>query len=132
MAASGFPAWPAKFLAVPGQSPRGAPDRFSMSIAPTPPLAPRACPRSARFAGADHGLAVLAGTLAFLLAIPFAPAQSRPMETEDLFRLKRVGDSQISPDGRQVVYVVTEVLKEENRTNSDLWLVPADGAVRDM
>lgn len=55
-------------------------------------------------------------------------AQTRPMEIEDLFRLKRVGDPQISPDGKQVAYVVTEVLKDENRTNGDIWLVSADGA----
>ncbi|HEY0947805.1 MAG TPA: S9 family peptidase [Opitutaceae bacterium] len=53
--------------------------------------------------------------------------QQRPLELEDLFRLRRVSDPQLSPDGKLVVYVVTEVLKEENRTQSDLWLVPAAG-----
>lgn len=55
-------------------------------------------------------------------------AQTRPMEVEDLFRLKRVGDPQISPDGKRIAYVVTEVLKDENRTNADIWLINADGA----
>ena len=55
-------------------------------------------------------------------------AQPRPMQLEDLFRLKRVGDPQISPDGKKVAYVVTEVLKDENRTNSDLWLTSTDRA----
>ena len=54
-------------------------------------------------------------------------AQTRPMEVEDLFRLKRVSDPQIAPDGKRVAYVVTEVLKDENRTNSDVWLIGADG-----
>ncbi len=63
--------------------------------------------------------------LLFIVSAGFATA--RPVELEDLFRLKRVSDPQLSPDGTQVVYVVTEVLKDENRTQSDLWLVSANG-----
>src|SRR5581483_399317 len=54
-------------------------------------------------------------------------AQSRPMELDDLFRLHRVSDPQVSPDGRHIAYVVTDVLKAENRTNADIWLINADG-----
>ncbi|WP_158277388.1 S9 family peptidase [Opitutus sp. ER46] len=57
-----------------------------------------------------------------------APAPSRALQLEDMFRFRRVSDPQVSPDGRQVVFVVTEVVKEENRTNADLWLVAADGS----
>lgn len=53
---------------------------------------------------------------------------ARSLELEDLFRLRRVSEPQVSPDGKHVVYVVTEVLKSENRTNADLWLVPLTGA----
>lgn len=59
---------------------------------------------------------------------PTAGAQTRPMEIEDLFRVKRVADPQISPDGTRVAYVVTEVLKAENRTNADVWVMNADGS----
>jgi dipeptidyl aminopeptidase/acylaminoacyl peptidase len=52
----------------------------------------------------------------------------RPMEIEDLFRLKRISDPQISPDGKSVAYVVGTVDKDANRTNNDIWLVPADGS----
>ena len=55
-------------------------------------------------------------------------AQPRPMTVDDLLRMHRVADAQISPDGKQVAYVVTDVLKEENRTNSDVWLMAADGS----
>lgn len=51
----------------------------------------------------------------------------RPMELEDLFRVKRVSDPQLSPDGRWVAYVVTEVDKAANKTNSDIWLIPTKG-----
>ena len=54
-------------------------------------------------------------------------AQTRPMELEDLFKVKRVADPQISPDGKRIAYVVTEVLKEENRTNADIWVIAAEG-----
>ena len=50
----------------------------------------------------------------FPLALPgvvFAEGK-RPMKVEDLFAFKRVNDSQVSPDGRLVAYVVTEVDQE--------------------
>ena len=53
-------------------------------------------------------------------------AQTRPMELEDMFRFKRVSDPQLSPDGTRVAYVVADVLKDENRTNADIWLVNSD------
>ena len=49
------------------------------------------------------------------------------MVLEDLFKFHRVSDPQLSPDGTRVVYVVADVLKDENRTNADLWLINADG-----
>jgi dipeptidyl aminopeptidase/acylaminoacyl peptidase len=52
---------------------------------------------------------------------------ARPMELEDMFRLHRVSDPQISPDGTQVAFTVTEPLKAENRTDSDIWLVSTIG-----
>src|SRR3954462_12036829 len=65
--------------------------------------------------------------LAGLVGLNPLRAQSRPMELEDMFRLKRVSDPQISPDGKQVAYVIGEVLKDENRINTDVWVVAADG-----
>jgi len=58
-----------------------------------------------------------------LLAAPSGLAQARPLTLDDIFKFKRVSDPQVSPDGRHVVYVVSEVLFDENRTQSDLWLV---------
>lgn len=55
-----------------------------------------------------------------------APAL-RPLETEDLFRLHRISDPQVSPDGHRVVYVQTEVNKAANGTQSSLWVVPFEG-----
>jgi len=70
----------------------------------------------------------------FLIAIMTAailPAvytqNKRAMEIEDLFRIRRVSDPQLSPDGKNVAYVVTVIDKAENRSNSDIWIVPAAG-----
>lgn len=53
---------------------------------------------------------------------------ARPMTVDDLLALHRVSDPQVSPDGRWVAYVVSVVDVGENRANSDVWLVAADGA----
>ena len=75
-----------------------------------------------------RGALVLAVVLAAAGGGGVVRAQPRAIELEDLFRLKRVGDPQISPDGARVAYVVTEVLKDENRTNADVWVTGADGS----
>src|SRR5437879_5527060 len=51
----------------------------------------------------------------------------RPMEFDDLVRAYRLSDPQISPDGKSVAYVVTKADKAENKTDSDIWLVPLAG-----
>jgi dipeptidyl aminopeptidase/acylaminoacyl peptidase len=52
---------------------------------------------------------------------------ARPLELEDLFRLHRVSDPQISPDGSLVAFTITDPLKAENRANSDIWVVSTAG-----
>ena len=72
------------------------------------------------------GVGVAAGILA-VPATATAAAPARAMELEDLFRLKRLADPQISPDGHWVAYTVTEVEKAENRSRSRIWLVSSAG-----
>jgi dipeptidyl aminopeptidase/acylaminoacyl peptidase len=52
---------------------------------------------------------------------------ARPITFEDLTAFHRVSDPQPSPDGQWIVYVVADVEYAENRTNSDLWIVPTSG-----
>lgn len=52
---------------------------------------------------------------------------SHRMTPEILMSLKRVNDPQISPDGKWVLYSVNAVSVEENKGNTDLWLVPITG-----
>ncbi len=56
-----------------------------------------------------------------------AAGARRPMEIEDLFRFQRVEDPQVSPDGKWVACVITRVDKAENRSDSDIWLLPFEG-----
>lgn len=60
-------------------------------------------------------------------AVPRVPAAQRPITVDDLLKMHRVSEPQLSPDGRWVAYVVTDVVYEENRTNSDIWLVSTEG-----
>jgi dipeptidyl aminopeptidase/acylaminoacyl peptidase len=67
----------------------------------------------------------------FILSI-FACSQlfsqtKRAMELEDMFRIKRVSDPRISPDGKWIAYTVTIPDKEANTTNSDIWIIPSAG-----
>lgn len=49
------------------------------------------------------------------------------MTVEDLLAVKGVSDPQVSPDGTQVVYVVSEIDREANKANTSLWLVSIRG-----
>jgi dipeptidyl aminopeptidase/acylaminoacyl peptidase len=53
--------------------------------------------------------------------------EKRPLTFQDFIRIKRVSDPRISPDGMQIVYVVTEMDLEKNGSNSDIWLIPIRG-----
>jgi dipeptidyl aminopeptidase/acylaminoacyl peptidase len=65
------------------------------------------------------------GLLVALVAPAFAAG--KPMTVDDLLAVKSVSDPQVSPDGKSVVYVVSEIDRAANKSNSDLWLVPMSG-----
>jgi dipeptidyl aminopeptidase/acylaminoacyl peptidase len=67
--------------------------------------------------------------LAILLLAGGASAQaaaSHPFGFDDMARLKRLGDFDVSRDGKWVVYTVTRADVDENKTTSALWLLPTD------
>src|SRR5438093_520309 len=71
-------------------------------------------------------LAVLA--LALIMTKTAPAAEKRPMTLDDLFAFKRVADPQISPDGSQVVYEVTEITDvAANKKHTHLWIAAIDG-----
>jgi dipeptidyl aminopeptidase/acylaminoacyl peptidase len=64
----------------------------------------------------------------FFLTVSTAEAADgkRSMKIDDLFRFQRLADPQISPDGKQVAYVVTTVDLAANKSTAALWLAPTD------
>src|SRR5947199_5767931 len=66
---------------------------------------------------------------ALLLAAPQAAgAAKRPIAETDLFKFVWTADPQISPDGRQVVYVRVTVNEKKDGYDTALWIAPADGS----
>ncbi|HEV2664104.1 MAG TPA: S9 family peptidase [Blastocatellia bacterium] len=65
--------------------------------------------------------------VAALLSLAAYAQTKRPMTFDDLMAIKRVGDTQISPDGSRVAYVVSDVDKNLNRGKRSVWVVPTSG-----
>jgi dipeptidyl aminopeptidase/acylaminoacyl peptidase len=51
----------------------------------------------------------------------------RPITVDDLLAVRGVSDPQVSPDGKHIVYVVSEIDRDANKSNTSLWLVPVAG-----
>ena len=66
-------------------------------------------------------------TFSLLCVVAAFGQQKRPMTFEDVLKLKGVSDTQISPDGKWVAYVVTSVDMTENANDADIWLVSTSG-----
>jgi len=74
---------------------------------------------------------VLLSVLAISIAVGLAAQTRRPMTAEDAVAIKAVGGTQISPDGRHVVFTVRELDLPANAFFTNLWVVPvADGEAR--
>jgi dipeptidyl aminopeptidase/acylaminoacyl peptidase len=55
--------------------------------------------------------------------------EKKKITHEDLWLMKRAGAPKVSPDGKWVVYTVTESSYDEKEVVSDLWIVSADGSI---
>ncbi len=65
--------------------------------------------------------------LVLLLTLPVW-AQKKAFTIEDLYHLKSVSDAQVSPDGKQVAFVVTEFFLEKGKRNSEIYVMNTDGS----
>lgn len=52
---------------------------------------------------------------------------SNGLRVDDLFRIKRVGDPQFSPDGKTIAYSITSYDRDTNKRTNQIWLVPVAG-----
>ncbi|HEY0685741.1 MAG TPA: S9 family peptidase [Steroidobacter sp.] len=70
------------------------------------------------------GVVALVATTAFIASHDVACAEERSAFTvEDLLRLRRLSDLQVSPDGRYAAFTVSETDIETNRSGTSLWLL---------
>ena len=56
-------------------------------------------------------------------------ALGRPVELDDMYRLRQVSEARISPDGEWIAYTVTTPDLERDEEVSDLWMTSWDGEV---
>jgi dipeptidyl aminopeptidase/acylaminoacyl peptidase len=77
---------------------------------------------------------MMALAVSVILALPVGavpqerPASSpRPLAVDDLFALKSVGDPQLSPDGKWIAYTIGSTNFREERSESQVWMIPAAG-----
>jgi len=63
-----------------------------------------------------------------ILAAPaVAAAQQRGLTVDDYFRIQRVSDPQISPDGAWIAYTVSVASLEEDESETRIWMVSTSG-----
>ncbi|HKO55777.1 MAG TPA: S9 family peptidase, partial [Thermoanaerobaculia bacterium] len=68
--------------------------------------------------------------LSLLLATALDAQSKQPLTHETMWLMPRVGAPSVSPDGKWVVFSVTQPSYEEKEQTSDLWVAPADGSAK--
>ncbi|HUI31502.1 MAG TPA: S9 family peptidase [Candidatus Acidoferrales bacterium] len=69
-------------------------------------------------------------TMALILAPAAVAQQKRPITVEDMWKVGRVSDPQVSPDGKTIVCVITRYSMDENKGASSIFFVSIDGKER--
>src|ERR1700752_1372852 len=62
-----------------------------------------------------------------IVALPALAQAKHPFTFEDMMKLKRVGDPQVSPDGKWVIFSVVDVDLAANTKTPHIWIVPTAG-----
>ena len=63
----------------------------------------------------------------FLSLCPLVTAQNRTYTIEDLLKVRRVGDPQVSPDGKQVAFTIGDVNFDGNRILTQIYTTSVQG-----
>ena len=59
------------------------------------------------------------------LAVPAISQSKHPFTFEDIMKLKRVGEPEVSLDGKWVIFSVVDVDLDANTKTPHIWIVPA-------
>ena len=62
----------------------------------------------------------LVASLCALSLVPASAQSRRPLNPDDIFELKTVGDPRISPDGAWVAYTVAAMDRKEDSSDTDI------------
>jgi dipeptidyl aminopeptidase/acylaminoacyl peptidase len=74
---------------------------------------------------------LLLSLLVLAFAIPAVAQAKHPFTFEDMMKLKRVGDPQVSPDGKWVIFSVVDVDLAANSKTPHIWIVPLNEVGKD-
>src|SRR5258708_4849080 len=66
-------------------------------------------------------------SLCLLITFSAIAQAKHPFTFEDMMKLKRVGEPEISPDGKWVIFSVADVNLEANTKTPHIWIVPTAG-----
>src|ERR1700730_1088726 len=72
-------------------------------------------------------LSLLTGACIFLFGFTAFAQAKHPFAFEDMMKLKRVGEPEVSPAGKWVIFSVVEVNLDANGKMPHIWIVPAAG-----
>lgn len=75
-----------------------------------------------------HPLGKLLGIVVLCCALGNSTRAQRLITPEDLYKLAAVSDPRLSPAGDRVAYVVSHSDATQNKQESEIWLVAADGS----
>lgn len=63
----------------------------------------------------------------FVICFGCSAWAAHPFQVEDMQKFSRLGDPQISPDGKWIAFVVQKSNVEKNKSFTNLWIMPATG-----
>ncbi|MFZ1928003.1 MAG: hypothetical protein WAU50_02625 [Candidatus Sulfotelmatobacter sp.] len=61
------------------------------------------------------------------ITLPAVAQAKHPFTFEDMMKLKRVGEPEVSPDGKWVIFSVVDVDLAANTKTPHIWIVPTTG-----
>jgi dipeptidyl aminopeptidase/acylaminoacyl peptidase len=70
---------------------------------------------------------LLTGVLIAIFGVTACAQAKHPFTFEDMMKLKRVGEPEVSPDGKWVIFSVVDVNLDANTKTPHIWIVPAAG-----
>src|SRR5262249_46134585 len=62
-----------------------------------------------------------------MAAFPLSAQSRRPLQPDDIFEIKNVGDPRISPDGAWIAYTVSSPDKKDDTSDTGIYLVSVNG-----